>query len=202
MVRPGELVADEQGRLSPGFTRKWNAFVRAVESLGKPFGRGVRRRELPDQIIVSYDVKTTVRQTTAFAISTESGGSENIFLVRVGFGLVAGLEPKIEGRAISEELEGGETPSLKVSDFDKNGRCRLYFKLVMNKDWSHKEVTVIASSVLPKPEPYTGFKLLGLLLNNDGSLRVVQAAKRNIGHETSERRENGTATHYWWAEDS
>jgi len=204
MVRPGDRVCDEEGRLSPQFTRKWNAFVRAIESIGKPSGRGVRRRELPDQVIVSFDVRSTVRQDIAFRISASSGESADITLVRFGFGLVGGMEPEIDDLAISDEDENGETPALKVkaSDFNKQHRCRLYFKVVCNKDWSRKEVAIIASPDLPKAEPYTGFKLIGLLINTDGAIRSVQCAKRDLGHDTSERRDNGTAKHWFWAADS
>ena len=204
LVRAGDVVCDEDGRLSAAFTRKWNAFVRAVEKIGKPSGRGVRRRELPDQVIVSLDVKATVKQDIAFRISATAGEDKDTTLVRVGFGLVGGLEPKIDGTAISEETSDGETPALKVKsgDFNKQHRCRLYFKVVLNKDWTRKEVTIIAAAELPPAEPYTGFKLLGILINNDGSIRVVQCAKRDLGHETSERRDNGTARHWFWAEDA
>lgn len=195
LVRAGEVVCDKDGRLTAAFTRKWNTFVRSIEGIGKPSGRGIRRRELSDQVIVSFDVRATVRESIAFKISTTT--SDDATLVRVGFGLVGGLEPMIDGRGISEEDEAGELPALKVkeADFNKQGRCRLYFKVVLNKDWSRKEVTVVASAELPTAEPYTGFKLLGLLTSGG----IVQCAKRDLGHETSERRDNGSAKHWWWA---
>lgn len=194
-VTPGEVACDKNGRLSPGFTKKWNAFVRAMQAIGKPSGRGVRRRELPDGVIVSYDVRATVNESIAFRISSSEGESET--LVTVGFGLVGGIEPQIDGKPISESDELNNPPALKVlpSDFDQQGRCRLYFKVSLNKDWTLKEVTAVASSTLPEAAPYTGYKLLGLLTKTG----VVQCAKRNLGHATSERRDNGNAKHWFWA---
>lgn len=204
LVRSGEVVCDKDGRLSPAFTRKWNAFVRAIDGIGKPSGRGVFRRELPDQVIVSFDVRAVLRESIAFKIDASAGDSADITLVRVGFGLVGGLEPQIDGKPISVEDASGELPALKVksSDFNDQGRCRLYFKVVCNPDWSRKEVSVVAAADLPEYEPYTGFKLLGLLLDTGSAVRVIQCAKRNLGHDTSERREDGHAKHWWWAADS
>ena len=204
LVRSGEVVCDKDGRLSPAFTRKWNAFVRAIDTIGKPSGRGVFRRELPDGVILSFDVRQTVAESIAFKIDASAGESADITLVRVGFGLVGGLEPQIEGRPISVADASGQLPALQVksSDFNDQQRCRLYFKVVANKNWSRKEVSVIASANLPAFEPYTGFKLLGLLLNSGGAIRVIQCAKRNLGHDITERRDTGTAKHWFWAEDS
>lgn len=201
LVRRGELVCDAQGRLSPEFTRKWNAFVHAIAAIGKPQGRGIRRRELPDGVIVSMDLRPVVADTPAFALTVSAGTEANTTLIRVGFGLVGGLEPQIDGIPITKESPEG-FPALKVkpADFDKQKRSRLYFKVVLNKDWSRKEVAIIASPTLPAAEPYTGFKLLGLLLNSGATF--LQCATRNLGHATSERRESGTARHWFWAADS
>lgn len=202
LVRSGEIVCDKDGRLTAAFTKKWNALVRGIAGIGKPTGRGIRRRTLPDGVIVSMDVRATVRETPAFPLSvlTGEGGA---FLVRVGFGLVGGFEPEIDGTAITEEDDRGDTPALTVrtTDFDASGRARLYFKVSLLPDWSHKQVEIVARSATPTAEPYTGYKLLGLLISKDGgSLQVVHVAKLNLGHETSERRADGTARHWWWAE--
>jgi len=204
LVRSGEVVCDKDGRLTPAFTRKWNAFVRALDGIGKPSGRGVRRRELPDQVILSFDIRQNVIENIAFKIETSAGESADITLVSVGFGLVGGMEPKIDGKPVSVADETGAFPALKVksTDFDAQGRCRLYFKVALNKDWSRNAVTVIASDSLPDFEPYTGYKLLGLLINSGGAIRVIQCAKRDLGHDTSERREDGHAKHWFWAADA
>lgn len=199
LVAAGQVVADARGRLSAEFTRKWNALVRAVDGIGRPSGRNIRRRELPDQTIVTLDVRARRSVQPDFRLTVQQDGA--VTYVSVGFGLVQGFEPQIDGRGITVPDAGGDVPQLlvKASDFGTDGKARIYLEVTSGKAWNITGVAVVALAKTPPKTAWKGYKLLGLLVKDGDSIRTIQAAKRSLGYATSDRKANGFARHWFWA---
>ncbi len=181
-------------------TKKWNPLVREVFRKTLRRGGGVRLKEYPSQTMVGFS--GSVPTVIDYRFRVEVGGSD----VRVGFGLVAGHEPRIEveGKAVpisKVDDETGETPALTLQPEDfARGRALLFAKVNLSRGWAIETVDIVARPEVPAPEPWTGYKLIAVL-RQDAALTItaLQMVYFNLNHGTSLRRTSGLAKHWFWA---
>ena len=198
LVQPGE-------RLSAA---KWNGLVRAVEQRTLTRGRGVMLSHGPDATVVRFRAGngSVLPQTPLrVSLSTDSDGD---LLATVTKGLIAGLEPQIDGTPVSQLDAKGNPPQFtmdpdKVID-GKTGIGLLYAKLTLRTDWSVQKVEPYAVSAPPPITAWTAFKLLAFLrrtpaADQKGVVAPIQTVFFNLGYTSSQRGSNGKARHWFWA---
>ncbi len=173
-----------------------NALSAVVRRENRP-GLGIRQRNFAFGTIRHYD-------------GGGSGGTSPIFApnvtpakdgFRVGFelGLIAGVEPSIDGIGLSKKDAEGKRPTLFIprESIDPTHGIGVYFRVQFNLDWQAEKAEPIASVTAPKQAAWTAHKL-ACILSADGS--VFRSLYFNLGIESINRGADGTAKHLPYAQ--
>lgn len=162
-------------------------------------GVNVRTRVLPWGTITHYDGGGNGFAPPTFAPSVAR--TRDGFAVSFERGLIASVEPSINGIAISgTDPATGSRPALLIpfSMFEGRSEVGVYFRVTFNRDWQAEKAEPIASAEVPKLEPWVAFKLAALIFPNGTHWRALYF---NEGHEAIRRGfiSDGRATHLFFA---
>jgi hypothetical protein len=162
-------------------------------------GINVRSRVLPWGTIRHYDgggngftpptfAPTVARTREGFSVSFERG-------------LIAGVEPSINGIALSAtDPETRRRPALLVpfSMFEGYDEVGIYFRVSLSREWTAEKAEPFASAEFPKQEPWKADKLACLVRSNGTAWRALYF---NIGLESIRRGfiSDGRASHLFFA---
>jgi hypothetical protein len=166
-----------------------NALSAAV-SQTQSSGIGVRTRELPWGQIRHFDGGGSGGTSPIFApnVSPAKDG------FRVGFelGLIAGVEPSIDGIGISKKDAEGKRPTLFIprESIDASHGIGVYFRVTYNRDWQAEKAEPIASVAAPKQQPWTFHKLACIVFADGSFFRTMYW---NEGIEAYNRGADGIA---------
>jgi hypothetical protein len=185
-LRQGEAVTDAHiNALSAAVSRTFAA------------GPDVRQRVLPWGTIRHYDGGGSGCTSPIFApnVSPVKDG------FRVGFelGLIAGVEPSIDGVGISKKDANGQRPTLFIprESIEPSHGIGVYFRVTYNRDWQAEQAEPIASITAPKQQPWT-FHKLACILFADGS--VFRSLYWSVGVEVYNRGASGLARYAPYAQ--
>ena len=160
-------------------------------------GLNVRKRVLPWGTITHFDGGGSGGTSPIFApnVSPVKDG----FHVGFELGLIAGVEPSIDGIGLSKKDADGRRPTLFVPRemFDERGEVGVYFRVTFNRDWQAEKAEPIASVEPPRQAAWT-FHKLACIVSADGSF--FRALYFNLGVESINRGADGTAKHLPYAQ--
>ncbi len=119
--------------------------------------------------------------------------------VRFAKGLIAGIEPQIDGKAISApDGESGSTPALLIPEasFNALGESRVFFRLNITRDWEIQSIGVVASPEYLPDEAWVTHKLAAVVYRDATVWRQLVA---NQSWLAVSRRSTGRALHLFFA---
>ena len=173
-----------------------NALSAAV-SHTQSSGIGVRKRILPWGTITHYDGGGSGGTSPIFAPSVTP--AKDGFRVGFELGLIAGVEPSIDGIGLSQKDAEGKRPTLFIprESIDPIHGIGVYFRVSYNRDWQAERAEPIASVAPPKQQAWT-FHKLACTVFADG---VVQRwLYFNVGIESFNRGADGIARYAPYAQ--
>ncbi len=153
--------------------------------------------------------------TIYLPLSVEAGDSAGEWALRVGYGLLGGLEPKIDDQRVSkEDPDTGETPTLTVgsNDFSDSpdptsnwpkGVSFIYGVVEFDQpSWNPTGSKIVAQAKTWTVTPWKAARLIGLLQrddpdDNESDVSVRQLTFFNQALTLSKKGANGLAR-YWW----
>lgn len=148
-------------------------------------------------------------------LSVSPGDASGEWLLRVGYGLVGGLEPKIHDKRVSEvDQDTGDTPALTVTakDFSDDpgttgdwpkGVAFIYGVATFDPpSWAPLGAEIVARAAPWKSTPWKAARLIGLLQRDDpndeaSDVSPVQLTVFNQSLTLSKKSGSGLAR-YWW----
>ncbi len=167
----------------------FNALSAAV-SQPQSSGIGVRKRILPYGTITHFDGGGTGGTSPIFAPNVTP--AKDGFRVGFELGLIAGVEPSIDGIGLSKKDAEGKLPTLFIprESIDASHGIGVYFKVTYNRDWQAEKAEPIASAAAPKQAAWA-FHKLACIVFADGS--VFRCLYWNEGVEAYNRDADGIA---------
>lgn len=178
--------------LEPLTADKHNAVVRLGLSNTLISGKGVRQHRTPFGTIVRFEESGgSSFASTIFRVTVTRLGDR--FELRFGKGLIGGVEPTIDGKAISSKLDDGKAPALVVAgdDFNSEGVCGIYLRCELSDKFVIEKVKPLASPEKPKKVARVAHKLTGFIIRDGGSVRYDRELFSNLGLFAANRKPNG-----------
>lgn len=179
--------------VTPAHLARLTAAVARTQSSGL----NVRKRILPWGSITHYAGGGTGGTSPIFAPNVTP--AKDGFRVGFELGLIAGVEPSIDGIGLSKKEADGKRPTLFIprESIDPTHGIGVYFRVSFSRDWQAEKAEPIASVTAPKPAAWTAHKL-ACILSADGS--VFRSLYFNLGIESINRGADGTAKHLPYAQ--
>lgn len=178
-IRSGEPV-------TPAHLTRLSAAVSRTQGSGL----NVRKRILPWGTITHFDGGGTGSTSPIFAPNVTP--AKDGFRVGFELGLIAGVEPSIDGIGLSKKDADGKRPTLFVPRelLAERGEVGVYFRVTFSPDWQAEKAEPIASVAPPKQAAWT-FHKLACIVFPDGSF--FRALYWNEGVEAYNRGSDGIA---------
>lgn len=111
-------------------------------------------------------------------------------------GLIAGVEPSIDGVRISGE-PGKRPPALEVREFNEDGEALCYFRLRWSEAWVLKSVEAVALLEVPPLVGFEAHKLALIVFRKGGYWRALHS---NLQHLALNPTGRGFAQHLFTAD--
>ena len=182
-IKQGERVTDAHVRLL-------GAHLEASRPLA---GRGVFTEETPWGTHYSYRGQGGSYEPVIFRPSVSRRGQRAI--VKMAKGLIAGIEPAVNGIRISGDPETKKVPSVEIGEWNERGEAYIYFRLSFRADWTYEAIEMVATKDVPVFKPWTAWKLALVVFKDRGHWRALHC---NLNHLAVSRKTNGDANHLFW----
>jgi hypothetical protein len=191
---------DIRAKLNEPFNpAKHNALVDLAARNTWSGGANVRISKGPHGSTVAFDSVDGTASAPFFRATVKRVGDH--FEIRFAQGRIGGVEPTIDGVAVSKKGKDGKQPALIVTDADfdpDTGVANIYFQCTVQPEtFQIISVTPIAAPAKPAKQKLIANKLAGFLLRTGNSVRYDRQLFSNVGFYAANREPSGFFDPLW-----